>query len=53
MEDTFSKSSLICDSCVRHISGECDEFGLETICGFAYKSKSFIVNKNKTESEYE
>ena len=53
MEDTFSKSSLICDSCIRHISGECDEFGLETLCGFAYKPKSFIVNKNKTEIEHE
>lgn len=42
MEDTFSKSSLICDSCIRRISGECDEFGLETLCGIAYKP---IVNK--------
>ena len=50
MEDTFSKSSLICDSCIRHISGECDQFGLETLCGIAYKP---IVNKNKTEIEYE
>lgn len=53
MEDKFSKSTLKCDSCIRHISGECDEFGLETLCGFAYKPISFIVNKNKTEIEYE
>ena len=50
MEDTFSKSLLICDSCIRRISGECDQFGLETLCGIAYKP---IVNKNKTEIEYE
>ena len=50
MEDKFSKSS-ICDSCIRRISGECDEFGLETLCGFAYKP--MIVNKNKTEIEHE
>lgn len=53
MEDKFSKSSLKCDSCIRHIFGECDEFGLETLCGFAYEPISFIVNKNKTEIEYE
>ena len=35
MEDRFSKSSR-CDSCIRRVSGECDEFGLETLCGFAY-----------------
>ena len=35
-KDTFSKPSR-CDYCERHISGECDEFGLETLCGFAYR----------------
>ena len=51
MAHTFSKTSLIRDSCIRRISGECDEFGLETLCGFAYKP--IIVNKNKIEIEYE
>ena len=52
MEDTFSKSSLICDSCIRRISGECDEFGLETSCGIAYEPIT-INKKNKTEIEHE
>lgn len=35
-KDTFSKPSR-CDYCERHVSGECDKFGLETLCGFAYR----------------
>lgn len=37
MENTKLNSTR-CSDCLRHHTGECDEFGLETLCGWAYRS---------------
>ena len=37
MEKAKSNSTICCN-CLRHQTGECDEFGLETLCGWAYRS---------------